>query len=478
MLYLGVGVARYRDPAFPALPAAKTDVNRLRPLFEDRGHRAAVLPSPRSGTEVSGFVDAHAAGHTAALLHWAGHAVVNPGGDLLLATNESRSDDVAHDKVRAEDLIDQIVAAGVRQLMVVMDTCGAASGMLEALRSALARIERGSAELRKDAWIGVLATSQSDGTAVDGAFGRAFHRLLRTGPRGRADRVHWNAYNAAVRGVDVAHAAHSAWDGGRAQQFAYQSIGWSQPILPNPLYDPAAPPASLGALAGGPAPSTKDLRTDLADHAELTPLVRVLAAAEGRGMPARDVWPWVAAALRPDEQVDDDDLNDVIDKFGRHLLIDSEYGQAVFRLANPHARRSLLDVQTSNEIDHAVIRLFRDQSRRSGVAVNPYLREHVRAHVRRAGRIDRPTPRSAEVGDRGRLRSLLADARGVLGSAAHLLSTAVDAANSAALAGTLASLAARAGDLSEEVGDLETGLRTDLGVDELVADGPRRAIEA
>ena len=53
MLYLGVGVAAYQDPDLPGLPAATTDVDRLRLLFQGRGHPAAVLPSPRHGAEVS-----------------------------------------------------------------------------------------------------------------------------------------------------------------------------------------------------------------------------------------------------------------------------------------------------------------------------------------------------------------------------------------------------------------------------------------
>ena len=195
-------------------------------------------------------------------------------------------------------------------------------------------------------------------------------------------------------------------------------------------------------------------------------------------MPARDVWPEVAAKLRPDERFDDDALGRVLQKLGRHLVIDSEYGQAVFRMAKPHARRSLLDEETRNSIDHAVIQVLRDQARLSRGALNPYLREHVRAHARRAGRLDRGTPWQSGIETHGRLGPLLADARGGLDSAAELLSTASDGADRAGLAATLASLAARAGDLSDEVGHLDTGLRTVPSVGEPAANVPLRAIEA
>ena len=346
------------------------------------------------------FVTAEVREHTSVLLHWAGHALVNPRNELLLAVGGSTPNDVAIDKVRADDLIDHLVALGVCQLFVVIDTCHAASAIVGAVSAALARFEQQTQAKKVAGWVGVLASSQSNGVAIDGAFGKAFLELLRYGPATAADRVHWNAYNAAVRGVDVAHAAHSSWDVSRDQQLRYGHFGWSQPIFPNPLYDPAAGPANLGGHGGGKPPPTKELHADLdnlsgAERSVAMPLLQALMAAQGRGMPARDVWPEVARAARPDEEpFTDADLEQLIAALGRHVVIDTENGQAVFRMANPHARRSLLDAETWDRIDKAVIRLSREESRQG--AVNPYLRNHVSAHVRRATMLRRPSGQSAD----------------------------------------------------------------------------------
>ncbi|WP_305785503.1 hypothetical protein [Symbioplanes lichenis] len=456
MLYVGVGVAKYQHRSFVNLPAANRDINRLHYLFSKRRCAAERLADPRHRGEVTDFIEQHVPGHTSALLHWAGHALISPRGELLLALGSSRPNDVSADKLRAEDLIDQLVALGVRQLMLVIDTCGAAAGMLESLNAALARIEGGNKSARRHAWVGVLAASQSDGTAVDGAFGRFLCDLLRTGPENAADRVHWNAYNVAVRGVDVAHAAHNAWDEDREQQLAYGHIGWSQPLLPNPFYDPTAAPAHLDGSSGGKAPSNAQLRADLAlmsapERARSTVLLQVLAAAQGRGMPARDVWLMVAEALSTDEEpFTDADLQHLTGRLGRHITIDGDNGQAVFRLRHGHARRFLLDAETTRRIDRAVLRL--SDGPETGIAGNPYLREHLRAHALRVLRPGRRTPLADQTDDMGDARALAADAEGMLREAAGLLSGARTHAVEGGVASYLDHLAGEAVRLADAVG--------------------------
>jgi hypothetical protein len=113
-----------------------------------------------------------------------------------------------HETCQPADVVEEILAAGARLVLIILDTCysgaGVAAGVLEA--ADLAGRSTSSAHV----WLGVLASSQSYEKAVAGRFAEALLSLLRDGPATPEFRNRWSPRNPCLYGSALESAARSA----------------------------------------------------------------------------------------------------------------------------------------------------------------------------------------------------------------------------------------------------------------------------
>ncbi|MFE6209876.1 hypothetical protein [Streptomyces sp. NPDC057889] len=118
------------------------------------------------------------------------------------------------------------------------------------------------------------------------------------------------------------------------------------------------------------------------------PLLEALALAQGRGLPLRDgVWAHIATAIGNGVPVSDADIEDLTLAAAPYLMLDTEFGQSIYRLAHrtfaehftassPHDRRHWL----------ITARLAADANTQAVSApLNPYLVRYLPAHASLGG---------------------------------------------------------------------------------------------
>ncbi len=238
--YVGVGVSRYDELCYVELPRAVTDVEAVGEELSRRGFHVEYLRDP-TDAEVRGKLQNLLAGcGEAVVVHWAGHGVWQSQDDLRLivrnTSEQARSAETAQPSQLAEDAL----AAGGRQVLLILDTCHSGAAVVEVLRLAARFTAVGAEAVGDSRWIGILASSQSYENTVGGRFAEALLRLLREGPSSPAYKIHWSAHNEGVRGIDMMHALREEWPHD-VQLPWFGQFGWSQPMFPNPRYQADAP---------------------------------------------------------------------------------------------------------------------------------------------------------------------------------------------------------------------------------------------
>ncbi|MGH3933617.1 MAG: AAA family ATPase [Pseudonocardiaceae bacterium] len=167
------------------------------------------------------------------VLLWCGHGVCS-GSMLRLAARD------AGREINAAEVIYHCVKSGANQLLFIVDTCQADTGVGAATAVASALLK----EVPPDAehvWFGILAScSEGDIGARDGVFGEALLRLLRHGPRSPDMQRRWSKHNRLIRGDDLGQALLEDWtDEDQRPDFLRRGSAWY--MLPNPLWDEGAP---------------------------------------------------------------------------------------------------------------------------------------------------------------------------------------------------------------------------------------------
>lgn len=110
-------------------------------------------------------------------------------------------------------------------------------------------------------------------------------------------------------------------------------------------------------------------------------LLAALATAGGKGLPLRGgVWPLVASAIAdPPQRIEYGHVDALLEHAAPYILIDSEGGQTVYRLAH-HSFADLFRNERPRRQGYAVVEaLIADRS--PGDGVNPYLRLHLASHA-------------------------------------------------------------------------------------------------
>ena len=132
-------------------------------------------------------------------------------------------------------MVKAALRSGASQILVLLDTCFAEAGAMEAMALAR-RIEESLPSDGAQRWIGILPAALAYETARDGVFGAQLLQLLREGPTDPALRLRWSAHNAGIRGDDVIDCLVKQWRS-LDQTLVPLMRGNSGVMLPNPRYD-------------------------------------------------------------------------------------------------------------------------------------------------------------------------------------------------------------------------------------------------
>ncbi|MFE6267556.1 caspase family protein, partial [Streptomyces goshikiensis] len=121
-------------------------------------------------------------------------------------------------------------------------------------------------------------------------------------------------------------------------------------------------------------------------------LLTALAWSGGNGMPARGVWEAAASALSGDGiEYGPEDVDWLLNEYGRYVVEDSDGTQAVYRLYHrefvAHLRHASGHSDGAYRVARAVVDLLRGQTSDATVSenANPYLRASLAAHAVMAG---------------------------------------------------------------------------------------------
>jgi tetratricopeptide (TPR) repeat protein len=236
-LFVGVGVGVYDHPqAFGPLKAAE-EVADLAKVMAGYGY--AVLPSPPHPVLEDAFrlLDELAgtalASESCLVVLWAGHGEPTENGDLHLVSRNSRPGQIQ--QVTSSAMVKAALRSGASQILVLLDTCFAEAGAMEAMALAR-RIEESLPSDGAQRWIGILPAALAYETARDGVFGAQLLQLLREGPTDPALRLRWSAHNAGIRGDDVIDCLVKQWRS-LDQTLVPLMRGNAGVMLPNPRYD-------------------------------------------------------------------------------------------------------------------------------------------------------------------------------------------------------------------------------------------------
>jgi tetratricopeptide (TPR) repeat protein len=236
-LFFGVGVGVYDHPqAFGPLKAAE-EVADLAKVMAGYGY--AVLPSPPHPAleDAFGLLDELAstalASESCLVVLWAGHGEPTENGGLHLVSRNSRPGQIQ--QVTSSAMVKAALRSGASQILVLLDTCFAEAGAMEAMAVAR-RIEESLPSDGAQRWIGILPAALAYETARDGVFGAQLLQLLREGPTDPALRLRWSAHNAGIRGDDVIDCLVKQWRS-LDQTLVPLMRGNAGVMLPNPRYD-------------------------------------------------------------------------------------------------------------------------------------------------------------------------------------------------------------------------------------------------
>ncbi|TCO54363.1 WD40 repeat domain-containing protein [Actinocrispum wychmicini] len=117
------------------------------------------------------------------------------------------------------------------------------------------------------------------------------------------------------------------------------------------------------------------------------PLLSALAFSQGRGLPIRDgVWTSVALSLTPDIPVTDATIAALVKAGAPYLMLDTEHGQTVYRLAHRTFQEHLTSdsnraAEAHNQITRGLVAAAEQTD-----GLNPYLQTYLSAHAGAGGR--------------------------------------------------------------------------------------------
>ncbi|MFJ1612895.1 tetratricopeptide repeat protein [Streptomyces sp. NPDC088251] len=183
-----------------------------------------------------------------AIIIWSGHGVlIDDELRLALCDLDLDVEQVARDAralkrgVSAETLVNDAVASGAGQILVIIDTCHAGDAVGRGLEKALRRWEATSTPPGQVKWFGIMASCRRNETSDgSGPLLTALAEVLKAGPATTEYRSAWSAHNASVSGPDLLAALGERWRG-EGQTPVPATLGTGRPVFPNPRHVPGAP---------------------------------------------------------------------------------------------------------------------------------------------------------------------------------------------------------------------------------------------
>ncbi|MER5934636.1 tetratricopeptide repeat protein [Streptomyces sp. NPDC002054] len=243
---LGVVVENYADPrAFPALTGAAEQMRALCTLLEGYGYTPTVLADPGRDTLKARVRDwrthwAAEGGNGPAVVLWSGHGLLGADAELRLIVGDTRDPEDEEETYAARLLTAAALAGRADQVLMLIDTCYAGAGVMEALNKALGSLSGGSLPPDRAAWLGVIAScrprEQAEGRGV---LLDTVAEVLREGPRATEYRHQWSRRNARVSGAAVIQAVGAQWPGETGQRPVIATLGEERAMFANPRWQGA-----------------------------------------------------------------------------------------------------------------------------------------------------------------------------------------------------------------------------------------------
>ncbi len=237
-LLVAVGVGEYDHDSLLELVHARTDVEGLRALLPAGVHGEPLLdPDEEAVRRFLRTIKNKLPDGGGLTFVWAGHAIPAVAGALKLFARDSEAD--LSSGLDATDVATKVAASGASQLLLVFDTCYSGAGADEVSR-ALGDFLRQRPPGGRQVYVGVITSCLPYETARDGLLGQRLRRLLRDGPQDPDLRRRWSAHSPMVSADDLGDALVREWDvDDQRPRFVREGVPLG--MLPNPLYDPAAP---------------------------------------------------------------------------------------------------------------------------------------------------------------------------------------------------------------------------------------------
>jgi hypothetical protein len=241
LTYFAVGVSEYQDR--DNLRWAAADVRAIQQILGTAPEMVAQDLKKKAFDKHIRRLQSVNAG-SALIFHWAGHAEAPT--ELVLFTSDDRKSPTG---LGAQEAVRQALDGGAKnasQLLFVFDVCHAGAA-LELARRVDAAIE--SVTQASQVWVGILVSCLAYESAQDGAFGKLLQRLLEDGPTDEDLRTYeWSFHKRLIDGEALGNAVLKEWPPTIPQRPDFQRRGYRQPMIPNPLYRPDAPPVVVEHL--------------------------------------------------------------------------------------------------------------------------------------------------------------------------------------------------------------------------------------
>ncbi|MFD0294583.1 tetratricopeptide repeat protein [Streptomyces sp. NPDC127118] len=241
--------------SFPRLTGATAQMAEIAGLLDGLGIAAHVVgggnPSWAAFDEAlttwsEGWRETGAA--KPAIIVWSGHGVlIDDELRLALCDLDLDVEQVTRDAralrrgVSAETLVNDAVASGADQILVIIDTCHAGDAVGRGMERALRRWEVMSTPPGQVKWLGIVASCRRNETSDgSGPLLTALAEVLRDGPSTTEYRSAWSARNELIGGPDLLAALAERWRG-EGQTPVPATLGTGLPVFPNPRHVPGAP---------------------------------------------------------------------------------------------------------------------------------------------------------------------------------------------------------------------------------------------
>lgn len=239
-LLVAAGTAHYDDEDLDDLPCVEADLEQLPASFDALGSSTALrLLDPTTEELRRALADwarAEYRENDAVILYYSGHGAT-AGGRHFFLCRDSESGQLHSTAIEAERLVKILIENGITRILLVIDTCYAAQGAIDALRDLAKDIAvHPGIDASRLVALSVIAAARTNEEAEDGVFAKALHRAITSHDLGghRQQGIHLEPLVARIR-------EHLPADRPQHVSLSILLGGGDFVFLPNPRYVPDLP---------------------------------------------------------------------------------------------------------------------------------------------------------------------------------------------------------------------------------------------